>query len=230
MILHPRISGFYTYTDRIPAVIAECLVVEFRVEGDGCPLADATAETGTTVEAAPPLRRSDGYALLRFSAESRAVGELLDADDRVRYLHAARGDDRWNYRCLAKERCVVHDLVDAGYLAESVRFRDGTERHAGAVVGHEVLAGVLEAAGEAVGVGIERVAPLGETDGTTVPRRWDLTPAQAEALRAAHAAGYFTVPRAVDAGDVAAELGISRSAFLERLRRGQNALFAQLFA
>jgi predicted DNA binding protein len=42
--------------------------------------------------------------------------------------------------------------------------------------------------------------------------------------------GFFSVPREADASEVAAELGIGKSAFLERLRRGQATLFAQLFA
>jgi predicted DNA binding protein len=41
--------------------------------------------------------------------------------------------------------------------------------------------------------------------------------------------GYFSVPRETTASEVAAELGISKSAFLERLRRGQDGLFAQVF-
>jgi predicted DNA binding protein len=38
------------------------------------------------------------------------------------------------------------------------------------------------------------------------------------------------VPREVTAADVAAELGISKSAFLERLHRAERTLFRQLFA
>lgn len=210
-------------------MIAECLVVELGVDGDGCPLADASAAADATIEAAPPLRRTDGNALLRFSADASAVGATLDDDDRIRYLHAARTDGRWNYRCLSKHRCVVHDLVDVGFLPESLTFRDGAERHVGAVVGHDVLEGVLAAVGETVGVSVERISPLGEEGDRPLASRWNLTPAQGEALRAAHEAGYFSVPREADASEVAAELGISKSAFLERLRRGQAALFGQLF-
>lgn len=229
MVLHPPIGWFYNIPRQLSPVIPECLVVEIRVEGDGCPLADATAGTDATVEATPPLRRADGNALLRFSTDDPAVGATLDADDRIRYLHESRTDGRRNYRCLSKRRCVLHDLVDVGFLVESTTVRRGTERHVGAVVGHDVLEGVLAAAGEAVGVGIERISPLGDEGEEAVARRFDLTPAQEAALRAAHEAGYFTVPRGTDASDVAAALGISKSAFLERLRRGQDALFGQLF-
>jgi predicted DNA binding protein len=207
----------------------ECLVVEFRVTGDDCPLAEASRAASTTIDAAPPLVRSDGYTLLRASSPTDSVGDLLDEDDRVRYLHGSQVDGRWNYRCLSKQPCVVHDLVDVGFLVESVHHREGTERHVGAVVGYDVLDSVLAAAGDRVGVSLERVTTLGEEGDAPIAQRWDLTPAQEEAVRAALAAGYFSVPREVTAADVAETLGISKSAFLERLRRGQGSLFMQLF-
>ena len=219
---------FYMPSGRTAVVLSECLVVEFRVTDDGCPLAEASRATETAIEAAPPLRRGDGYTLLRFSAPT-AVGEALDADDRVRYLHRAETDDTYTYRCLSKARCVVHRLIDEGFLVESVGYRDGVERHVGAVVGQDVLDGVLAAAGEAVGVRLERVSPLREEGEDGVDARWDLTPAQAEAMEIALEMGYFEVPKAVTAEAVAAELDLSKSALLERLRRGQAALLRQVF-
>ena len=212
-------------------MIDECLVVEFSVTGDDCPLAEATRETGTTVDARPPQLRHDDNALLRFSAGDAAdeLAAALDADDRIRYLHVSRTDSRANFRCLSKHPCVVHRLTDAGFMAESLQYRHGTERHAGAVVGHDVLQGVLEAAAETVGVSLERVFPLGGEDDEAVAQRWDVTPAQESALRTALAMGYFEVPKGATAREVAEELGISKSAFLERLRRGESKLFEQVF-
>jgi len=210
-------------------MIAECLVVEFRVTGDDCPLAEATRATGATTDANPPLLRSDGYTLLHVTASDPAVGEHLDEDDRVRYLHGAAADGRHSYRCLSKARCVVHRLVDAGFLVDSVHHRAGTERHVGAVVGHDVLQGVLGAAGETVGVSIERISPLGDEGDEPVGRRWELTPAQEEALETAYRTGYFTVPRDATASEVADRIGISKSAFLERLRRAQSAFFGHVY-
>ena len=209
-------------------MISECLVVEFRVTGDECPLADASRAVGATIDARPPLRRGDGNTLLHFSTTDSAVGAALDADDRVRYLHASRAGDRYNYRCLSKQPCTVNDLVDVGFLVDSTHHDHGTERYAGAVVGHDVLEGVLEAAGEAVGVSIERISPLGSDGDEPVAKRWDMTPAQEEAVRAAYDLGYFQVPRAVTASEVAEELGVSKSAFLERLRRAQGSLLGQI--
>ena len=209
-------------------MISECLVVEFRVTGDDCPLADASRSTAAKIEAAPPLRRGDGNALLRFSVADPGVGDALDDDDRVRYLHRAATGEEHTFRCLSKERCVVHRLIEEGFLVESVGYREGVERHVGAVVGQEVLNGVLEAAGETVGVRLGRISPLRAEGEDSVDSRWDLTPAQAEAMKAAYEMGYFEVPRGASSEAVAAELGVSKSAFLERLRRGERALLRHI--
>ncbi|AGN00429.1 transcriptional regulator [Salinarchaeum sp. Harcht-Bsk1] len=211
-------------------MIDECLGVEVRIEGDGCPLADATRATGASVDARPPLLRADGNALLRFSGPARDdLADALDADDRIRYLYRSRTDDRHTFRCLSTRPCVVHDLISAGFLVDSLAY--GPERTAvtGAVVGQDVLQGVMETAGETVGVELERVYPLGPEDDAPVARRWDLTPAQAESLRTATAMGYFTVPRRTTASEVADAMGISKTAFLERLHRAQHALCSQAF-
>lgn len=210
-------------------MIDEALGVEVRLEGDDCPLADASRIANVAIEADPPQLREDGFALLRFSTSpNERLIDHLDAEDRLRYLHVDRSDDRLLFRCLSKQPCVVHALVSEGFLVESLRYQGGNARVVGAVVGHEVLRGVMDTAGNTVGAHLERVYPMGSSGAATVEQRWDLTPAQAAALRAAHAAGYFAVPREATAVEVADELGISKTAFLERLRRGQSALLEQV--
>lgn len=210
-------------------MIDEALGVEVRLEGDDCPLAEASRVANVTIDADPPQLRDDGYALLRFSASADGgLAEVLDADDRLRYLHAAESDGRTLFRCLSLHPCVIHALVSEGFLVESIRYRAGSAHVVGAVVGHEVLQGVMDTAGDTVGARLERVYPMGSEGGSTVEQRWNLTPPQAEALRVAHEAGYFSVPREATASEVADELGISKSAFLERLRRGQSALLEQV--
>jgi len=115
-------------------------------------------------------------------------------------------------------------------MVESMRYDAGEERYTGAVVGHDVLEGVMAAAGETVGVTLQRIYPLGGEDDQPVADRWPFTTAQEEAMRTAYEMGYFAVPRDADASDVADALGVSKSAFLERLRRGQAALYRKLFA
>jgi len=211
-------------------MLEEVLGLEVRLAGDDCPLADASRAAHVPLEVEPPQLRADGYALLRFTGptDDRLVA-ALDGDDRLRYLHGARAGDRTRFRCLSKQACVVHELISAGLLVERIRYQSGDARVVGEVVGREVLQGVLHAASETVGATLERVYPLSSSSPTAIEQRWDLTPAQAEALQTAHAAGYFSVPREVTAGEVADQLGISKSAFLERLRRGQDALFDRVF-
>ncbi|KTG11309.1 transcriptional regulator [Haloprofundus marisrubri] len=205
----------------------ECLVVEFRVTGDDCPLAAASRATNTTIECEPPQLRGDGNVLLRFGAATNdELATTLDDDERLRYLHRATAEGRDTYRCLSKQPCIVHELTDVGFVAEALTYRDGEERFTGAVVGYDVLQGVLAAAGEAVGVTLERVYPLGP-QAESAATRWDVTPAQEAALRTALEMGYFSVPKATTAAEVAERLGISKSAFLERLRRGQAGLLGQ---
>jgi predicted DNA binding protein len=67
---------------------------------------------------------------------------------------------------------------------------------------------------------VERIRELeGEPAG-----RYGLTQEQYEALRAAHDAGYFEVPRRSNLDGLADDLGISHQALSERIRRGEDAL------
>ena len=211
-------------------MIEDCLMTEFRVEGDDCPLAAATREAGVTVDAAPPLLREDGNVLLRFSAPpSAALSAALDDDDRVRYLYRAESGGRYTYRCLSLHPCVVHELVDTGFMVESLTYSDRSVVLQGAVVGYDVLTEVLEAAGRTVGITLQRVYTMRPTDDDPVESRWNLTPAQTESLRWALEMGYFRVPRGATATEVAEALDISKTAFLERLRRAQASVFAAMF-
>jgi predicted DNA binding protein len=210
-------------------MIDDALAVEIEVSGDDCPLADATRATGAVVEAHPPQLRFDGAALLRFEApRDSGVIETLDADDRIRYFHVASGGERAQCRCLSTSPCVIHELVSVGFLVESLRYRGDRTLFTGAVVGREVLAEVVDRAAETVGVSLERVNPMGPEGDGGVGRVLELTDKQATALRVAAEAGYFDVPRGATASEVAAELGIGKTAFLERLRRGQRNLVDQM--
>lgn len=211
-------------------MIAECLLATFRITGDDCPLAAASDAVGTRIDASPPLLRADGNVHLRFSSPADdGLTRVLDADARISYLHRSSAQGRDTYRCLSFDPCVVHDLIDAGFMAESLTYRRGTAVLTGAVVGHEVLQSVMATAGETVGITLERLSPMDGDDDSAVATQWDLTPAQTAALRQALAMGYFRVPREATAADVAAALDISTSAFNERLHRGQQALLSQVF-
>ncbi|WP_416841633.1 helix-turn-helix domain-containing protein [Haloferax sp. DFSO52] len=211
-------------------MIDECLVAEFRIDGDDCPLARATKLVPVTIDASPPQLRADGNVLLYFSTPpDDRLPSTLDADEDIRYLHVTRNDDAYTYRCLSKHPCVVHELVDVGFLVESMQYDDGGATMRGAVVGNDVLRGVMEKAGQTVGIQLQRVYPLRADEESSIGRVWNLTPAQEESLHVAYEMGYFELPRTITAVDVAEELDISKSAFLERLRRAQQSLFGTLY-
>lgn len=211
-------------------MIAECLVVEFEVRGDDCPLAEATRAVERRIEARPPQLRDDGNVLLQFSAPaSEELRAHLDADDRIRYLHVAEGEREDTYRCLSKHPCVVHELVSSGCIVDSLQYDDGRALVVGAVVGRDVLQGVMERAGETVGVRLRRAYQLQSGEMAGAAQEWSLTPKQEACIRAALDAGYFEIPRAATAQEVAEGLDISKSAFLERLHRAERTLFEQLF-
>lgn len=211
-------------------MIRECLSVEFEIEDDDCPLAEATRSANTTVDASPPLLRDDGNVLLRFSTPTGdGLTEILEEDPRIKYLYRSETDERYNYRCLSVHPCVVHDLVNNGFMVESLSYKSGSAVLTGAVVGREILTEVMQTAGETVGVQLKRVHSIDADADTAVAKQWDITPAQEESIKQALASGYFEIPREANADEVATELGISKTAFLERLRRAQRGLFTELF-
>ena len=65
------------------------------------------------------------------------------------------------------------------------------------------------------------------TDGAHAPPTYDLTPTQAETLRAALESGYFDVPRRATLETLADGMGVSKQAVSERLRRGLDGLLSE---
>lgn len=65
--------------------------------------------------------------------------------------------------------------------------------------------------------------------GSEMPAPRALTDGQTEALRLANDGGYFAVPREMNLDDLADELGISRQAASERLRRAVGTLLDETF-
>ena len=211
-------------------MIEECLAVEFEVRDDGCPLADAAEAGDIRIDAKTPQMREDGYTLLQFTApKSEQLRTFLDQDERIRYLHITAGTDNDTYRCLSKHPCVVHELVSSGFMIQSLQYQDGRAVFFGTVIGREVLKNVMKQAGDTVGVQLRRAYPLDGNADTSPSRQWDITVAQEECIDAALEMGYFSIPRESTASDVADRLGISKSAFLQRLHRAERTLFRQIF-
>lgn len=216
-------------------MISDGLAVEFAVREDDCPAAAITGRVGASVTCSPPPQlRLDGNVLLRLETrtDGPAVAEALDRAEDTSHVFLTESDRGHTVRCLSMEPCVLHTLTNAGFLPETVRYDEGVGRFSGAVVGRDVLRNVLLATGEAVGVSvvnIQNIDPEDEPVRTVPSRGWSLTPAQEDALRTGHDLGYFAVPKAVTAAEVADEMDLSKSAYLQRVQRAQAALFDQIF-
>lgn len=217
-------------------MIDECLVVEFTVAGNDCPVVEATEDHDVVVDENPPAHRDDERALLHFHAEGEVdeYTEALDDRGEIDYLQVTNGGSVAQCRCLLHDDCVLRVLTTAGFMPHEIRLVDGTERFRGSVVGRDVLRDVIQTAQELGNVKLERVAEL--TPDANVDQGLDatiessLTKQQREALIAALEQGYFNVPRGATATDVADELGISKSSFLGRMKRAQQTVFEQLLA
>lgn len=209
-------------------MIDECLRVTFEVEADGCPLSDASGALGVPIEAQPPQLRTDGNVLLKFSAPPREdLREYLDEDDRIRFLHVAEADKYDIYRCLSRQPCIVHELIDGGLLVDTLQYREQKAIFYGAIVDREILKQIVDR--QDVSIKLRNIS-LVETEAVDmVDQLWNVTDRQEDSLRTAVEMGYFALPREADAADVAAELGISKSAFLERLRRAEREIFGKIF-
>jgi len=217
-------------------MIDECLVVEFSVAGNDCPVVEATSDHDVVVDESPPAHRDDERTLLHFHAEGDVDGfvERLDEEDDIDYLQVGKGGSVAQCRCLLHDNCVLRVLTTAGFMPHEIRIVDGIERFRGSVVGRDVLREVIQTAQQLGNVKLERVAEVtaeepveGELD-TTIES--SLTKQQREALVAALDQGYFNVPRGATATEVADQLDISKSSFLGRLKRAQGTVFEQLLA
>lgn len=216
-------------------MIDRSLAVEFAVVGNSCPIVETTKDHDVVVDEHPPAHRADGRSLLQFhvEGETQAFADELDANEEVEYLQVTEESNVSEFRCLLHEGCVLRELTTAGFMPREIRIVDGIERFRGAVVGRDVLRNVIQCARNLGNVELERVAELtSETSGdhsldTSVKSK--LTKDQREALLAAIRAGYFNVPRDATASEVADDLGISKSAFLDRMKRAERTVFEQLF-
>lgn len=217
-------------------MIDECLVVEFTVAGNDCPVVEATDDHDVVVDESPPAHRDDERTLLHFNAEGdvKPFTETLDEEGQIEYLQVAEGGSVAQCRCLLHDECVLKALTTAGFMPHEIRIVDGVERFRGSVVGRDVLREVIQTAQELGNVKLERVAEV--TDGGTAEKELDttiessLTKQQREALVSALEHGYFNVPRGATATEVAEDLDISKSSFLGRIKRAQQTVFEQMLA
>jgi hypothetical protein len=179
-------------------------------------------------ERVAPTGRSAAALVWAYAPGEVTVDDLLAADPSVDdWTLAASLEEASLYRLeLVRDLAFLRQVT--GEARASVLDGYGTSRGwrlCLAFPGPEALAATRSFC-EHRGLGFDvrevRSVPEGPLD------RHGLSERQHEALTVAWRLGYFDVPRGVDLGDVADELGISHQAASERLRRGSEALVREL--
>ncbi|WP_267642429.1 helix-turn-helix domain-containing protein [Haloarchaeobius amylolyticus] len=205
--------------------------VEFAVEASSLGLGDTLRRFPDAVLEVDQVGRTDrGTVELDFWVRNVDVADfraaLADDGSVGKQTHVC-DHDRWALLSVTLTDAVLVSLYDLlldldGQLL-SATCRDAQWRARFRFPDREDMA-TFEAhlSDSAVSASVEAVAS-GPCE-QHVTRRVTLSDDQREALRVALAAGYFSVPREANLGDVAEELGISGQAASERLRRGLSEL------
>ncbi|MFC7137927.1 helix-turn-helix domain-containing protein [Halobaculum litoreum] len=206
-------------------------------EPDGCPVADAAATLDGSVSDVRWTRTAGDRATERVRLPNRREDDSAGADTDAppegfrRVVAGADGTvaefDRDGDGCVCERiealGCPVADAeASDGTLYVTVRVRDSDR-----------LRSIVAAAGAAA----ERVrltyvvrGDLRDGDGDPVVVDRDrLTDRQREAVETAFELGYFAHPRAANASEVAAEIGVAPSTFREHLASAQGQLFDDVF-
>ena len=194
---------------------------------------------GTTLGEAGGTARFEAYG-----ASDRAVDDLVEAvrdsplTEAVTDLSSSAGPVG-NVGPVTRSLIVEFDpapsirsaFVDRGFLHDGpTRHEDGRERRSLiARTDRPTLRGTLEEIEAASDADIEvvRVTPAGSAGpgGRPIDR---LSPRQREAFRLARDRRYYEYPRETTARELAEELGVSKTTFLEHLRKAEAKLLADV--
>lgn len=204
------------------------LVVEFRLRGDPLEM-PAVAAALPEVDLEIERWRKSGtqviwYLWARGTDLERVAGECRALANVEEVKVIGQGNDERLYR-LTMDPAV--EAPPDRLLAEGTLTEGSVEPDClhltGRISARDALIAVFDyLRSNDISVAVERLARSG--DGSTDRR---LTDKQLEALVVAHELGYFDEATSVTQADVAAELGVSRSAVSERLRRAQHQLVEQ---
>lgn len=209
--------------------------VTFRVEHD-CPLAQFSRDV-----AGAELRVWSGhrFEVIEVHAGRVAWPEVENAARRhlvpTRLLKTPDGGIIvWHPEVEPKtsisRRLEAHDLM----WMQPLRVRNGWEHYDAIAFGPGGEQAALDDLRQDHPTQVVRRATIGTEDVSAAlflslhPVLGAPTPKQAEALVSAWELGYYRSPRDVTTADVAARLGIGRSAFEERLRGGENRVMSTL--
>lgn len=203
---------------------------ELRVDADGtCPVADTAAETGTSTFSVSKSVAPDGsetvteeFMLDTADADTDAVDEEMDAvftyGSKTAYRFSRSRGRGCPCECVEQFDCPVVDVHTHDGMLYLVF-------HAADMAALQNVITSLRAEFSQVDIRrLLRTRGDGSSHDLVFVDRGRLTERQREVLRTAHGMGYFERPKGANAGEVAAELDISRSTFTEHLAAAQTKL------
>lgn len=213
--------------------------LQFDVSDTEFLLVEASGEGECTVRIEEVHQRSDGRVLEYLVIEGADAGrlsELVAADDRPIEIRVLSEDGDTTLVEVISDSSVATALADNRTRVTDITATAGNGRLVAEVPAHVEASTVIDSFLDQY------------PDATLLARRetdqeapalteaqfqervlGDLTNRQLQALRTAHAAGYFDRPRQATKSEIAADLGIADSTLSEHLRVAQGKVFDRLF-
>ena len=194
---------------------------ELRVaDPPNCQVASAT---GSAADASGITWGGDGETV------TEEVTLPADADpDGMEELFSDGERGVFRFERSAGQACACEIIERHGAPIHDVRSEDGTLRltfHVAEVdTLRELVATLREAVGDVSLVRLTAAPSPDEERNLVLVDRAALTDRQHEVLETAHELGYFDRPKGANATELAEELGVSRSTFLEHLSAAQSKL------
>lgn len=185
------------------------------------------------------IRPVDGETRLVFRAEGGdfdAFEDGIDDDPTIQaYRFIAAFDDRRLYRVTLSPHGQARSTYDVALAQDIVVFDQQVTTEGMYVRAHVPDRAALATYREAcrtldIPFEVRRLYSAETSGQRASEERFDVTPAQREALVHAADAGYFDVPRDTDLQTMADALGVSPQALSARLRRGQYNLVVNTLA
>lgn len=205
------------------------LVAEFAVEEPGtCPVASASEAGGSPVTS---VSRASIAGSGPVTEEFAAPADAADAEADVDRVGTAGSEAIYRFERDPGTDCVCESIESVAGPASDVRAEDGGLVVTVRVDDSDAVRAVVDRLRERFdGVAVRSLTTLddataldlGLVDGAL------LTDRQRDVLETAHQMGYFDYPKGANAGDVAAELDISRSTLAEHLAAAQSKLFGSV--
>lgn len=217
----------------------QSIELEFRLTDDALFFVRASGEAGCRVTMEDMVHRTDGRQLEYFTVEDTPPDRVLAAAAAAPGIDDAtliREDDgEALFEFLVSGPCVGATLADVGAIVREVVAENGVGTVVADVPAHADAQVVIETVRERHDADLlarrerDRKAPEFRSRTFRASLADRLTDRQLEALRTAHASGYFAWPRERSAEECATALGITQPTFNQHLRAGEAKLVGALF-